>query len=119
MCDTVNDDGAKTPFRKDQVPLPSGEMLFRVRCPDPGEFDGRKIIDGLVPKIQKLIAVASQISKDLQIERETEALMAYGGLVARNRRFIEIGRDVLSEDCKGMIGNVFNVFLFLCVACFV
>lgn len=103
MCQIINDDTAKVPFKKDRVVLPSGGMLYREKCPNPGEYDARKINDSLFVKVQKLTSIAAQISKDFAMTHETESLVAYGSLAAKNMRFIPFA-EVLTDECKRLDG---------------
>lgn len=102
MCEIVNDETAKAPFKKDRIQLPSGGWLYREKLPDPGEFDARKLIDALLGKVQKLTAAAAPFTKDLSMTNATEALVCYGGLIARNMKFIQF-ETTITEECKKIV----------------
>lgn len=102
MCEIVNDETAKAPFKKDRIQLPSGGWLYREKLPDPGEFDARKLIDALIAKVKTLTAAAAPFSKDLSMTNVTEALVCYGGLIARNMKFIQF-ETTITEECKKIV----------------
>lgn len=59
MCQIINDDTRKPLIQKDPVVLPNGGLLYREKCPDPGDFDGVKLIDMLLVKVRLLMSAAA------------------------------------------------------------
>lgn len=108
MCEIIEDDRTKKPHVIDQVMLPSGTPLYREKCPDPGEFDGRKIIATVFPKIQKLIAAASQIPASFRKEHKTDALVAYANLISNLSKICDLEITLVEEKRKQLFALIFR-----------
>lgn len=103
ICEVIDDGTVKMPLNKDQIMLPIGEPLYREKFPDPGDFDGRKVIEQLVPKVQKLMLSAGQISsKVFKDEQTASALMLYGDLAIKQMRIVEFG-GVVQDECTNTV----------------
>lgn len=104
MCEIINDGNVKIQYDKDRVMLPIGEPLFREKCPNPGEFDGKKLIESLMPKVQKLMASAAQHYKGFNEERKTSAIIAYSVLANTQMRIIDT-KGAVHDECKCDFGK--------------
>lgn len=113
MCQIVNDGSVKKPPEKNKVILlPTGEPLYRENCPDPGEFEGRKIIDILVVKIKKLVTVAAQVSSTFEEPQATQALVAFGSLVSCHSKKYQIKHTLIEEECKGCYNAFYYTYFY-------
>lgn len=103
MSAKIEDGTSRPPVDKDQVMLPLlGEPLYREKFPDPGEEDGRRIVELLLPKVQKLVASAGEMMRAYKEEQENAALMVYGNNVGEQMQSLLARKEVKHEERESM-----------------